>query len=50
MPVYLFIKGCGFLEKVYQEALEVMLIEIGIEFEREKQLPIVFHKRVLQCC
>ena len=42
--------GCGFLEKVYQEALEVMLIESGIEFEREKQLPIVFHKRVLQCC
>ena len=28
--------GCGFLEKVYQEALEVMLIESGIEFEREK--------------
>ena len=27
--------GCGFLEKVYQEALAIVLKEDGIEFERE---------------
>ena len=35
--------GCGFYEKVYQEALAIVLEEQGISFEREKHLPIVFH-------
>lgn len=41
--------GCGFLEKVYQEAVAVVLKEMGIPFEREKHLPVVFHGQVLQC-
>lgn len=41
--------GCGFLEKVYQEALEVQLSEMGIPFEREKHLPITYHGKVLEC-
>ena len=35
--------GCGFHEKVYQEALAIVLEESGIPFEREKHLPIEFH-------
>lgn len=41
--------GCGFLEKVYQEALEVQLSEMDIAFEREKRLPITYHGKVLKC-
>ena len=41
--------GCGFLEKVYQEALAIVLTEQGIMFEREKHLPINFHGTTLQC-
>ena len=41
--------GCGFLEKVYQEALSIVLHEQGIPFEREKHLPISFHGQILQC-
>ena len=41
--------GCGFLEKVYQEALEVQLSEMDIPFEREKHLPITYHDKVLKC-
>ena len=41
--------GCGFLEKVYQEALEVQLSEMGIPFEREKHLPVTYHGKVLKC-
>ena len=41
--------GCGFLEKVYQEALEVQLSEMDIAFEREKHLPITYHGKVLKC-
>ena len=41
--------GCGFLEKVYQEALEVQLSEMDIPFEREKHLPITYHGKVLKC-
>ena len=41
--------GCGFLERVYQEALDVQLTEMGIPFEREKHLPITYHGKVLKC-
>ena len=41
--------GCGFFEKVYQEALEVQLSEMDIPFEREKHLPITYHGKVLKC-
>ena len=41
--------GCGFLEKVYQEALEVAFEENCIAFEREKLLPITFHGQFLNC-
>lgn len=41
--------GCGFFEKVYQEALAIVLAERGIPFEREKHLPIVYHGHELEC-
>ena len=41
--------GCGFLEKVYQEALAIQMTEMGIPFEREKQLPITYHGKMLNC-
>lgn len=41
--------GCGFLEKVYQEAVAVVLKEMGVPFEREKHLQVVFHGQILQC-
>ena len=41
--------GCGFFEKVYQEALSIVLTERGIPFEREKHLPIYYHGLQLQC-
>lgn len=41
--------GCGFLEKVYQEALSIALTEAGIPFEREKQLDICYHGKKLNC-
>ena len=41
--------GCGFYEKVYQEALAIVLEEQGISFEREKHLPIEFHGHILEC-
>ena len=41
--------GCGFFEKVYQEALAIELTEMGIPFDREKHLPILYHGKVLDC-
>ena len=35
--------GCGFFEKVYQEAFAIALAERGIKFQREKKIPIFFH-------
>ena len=34
--------GCGFLEKVYQEALEMELMEADIPFSKEKDLTIYY--------
>lgn len=41
--------GCGFFEKVYQEALAIELTEMGIPFEREKRLNVYYHGQCLQC-
>ena len=41
--------GCGFLEKVYQEALAIQMKEMGIPFEREKHLNVYYHGQCLQC-
>lgn len=35
--------GCGFKEKVYQDAFEVLLKENGIPYEREHHMNIVYH-------
>lgn len=35
--------GCGFKEKVYQDAFEVLLKENDIPYEREKHLTIFYH-------
>jgi len=35
--------GCGFREKVYQDAFEVLLKENKIPYEREKHIELVFH-------
>jgi len=34
--------GCGFLEPVYQESLELMFKELSIPYEREKELNLYF--------
>ena len=40
--------GCGFKEKVYQDAFEVLLQENGIPYEREKHICLTFHGKQLQ--
>ena len=40
--------GCGFLEKVYQEALEREFIDEGIPFQREVNLKIYYRGVPLQ--
>ena len=35
--------GCGFREKVYQDAFEVLLKENNIPYEKEKHISLVFH-------
>lgn len=40
--------GCGFLEAVYQEALELVFIENNIPYEREKVLSIKFRNSILR--
>ena len=39
--------GNGFLEAVYQEALEITFLENNIPYEREKELNIYFKGRLL---
>ena len=38
--------GCGFKEKVYQDAFEVLLKENKIPYEREKHINLVVSQRV----
>ena len=40
--------GCGFKEKVYQDAFEVLLIENKIPYEREKHIAMTYHGVVLE--
>lgn len=40
--------GPGFLEEVYQEALEIELAARGIPFEPQKQLPVFYKGRQLK--
>ncbi len=40
--------GAGFLEPVYQEALEIELKERGIPFEAQKELRISYKERQLE--
>ena len=40
--------GCGFLEAVYQEAMELEMIERNIPVESQVQLPIHYKGRLLQ--
>lgn len=35
--------GCGFKEKVYQDAFEVLLKEAEIPYEKEKHINLVYH-------
>jgi len=39
--------GCGFLEAVYQEALEIEFIDRGIPFLAQKELPVFYKGRKL---
>lgn len=40
--------GSGFLEAVYQEALEIELNRLGIPFEREKEVSVYYDGVMLQ--
>jgi GxxExxY protein len=42
--------GPGFLEGVYQEALELELTLRGVPFLREVELPVFYKNRRLACC
>ncbi len=40
--------GYGFLESVYEEALSVELKLKGIQFERQKELPVFYRNRIIK--
>ena len=40
--------GCGFLEAVYQEALEIEFQNQSIPYKREKALPVYYRGKELQ--
>ena len=40
--------GAGFLESVYQEALEIEFIKRGIPYEREKELKIYYEGKEMR--
>ena len=40
--------GAGFLESVYSEALELEFEKVGIPFEKEKKLPVLYDGKPLK--
>ena len=40
--------GCGFKEKIYQDAFEVLLKENKIPYEREKNIKLQYHGVTLE--
>ena len=40
--------GCGYLEAVYQEALQIELTDRGIPFDPQPEMPVRYKGRVLQ--
>ena len=40
--------GCGFREKVYKDAFEVLLKENNIPYEREKHISLTYHGVILE--
>ena len=40
--------GCGFREKIYQDAFEVLLKESNIPYEREKHITLTYHGVTLE--
>ncbi len=41
-------RGCGFLESVYQECLEIELLQMGIPFESQKRLGLEYKGKMLK--
>ena len=39
--------GFGFSEKVYETALEILLLELGLIVERQKDIFVYYHGRVI---
>jgi GxxExxY protein len=39
--------GCGFLEAVYQEALEIEFVDNGIPYEAQEKINITYKGRIL---
>jgi len=39
--------GFGFSEKVYESALEVLLIELGMVTERQKEICVYYHGKIV---
>ena len=40
--------GCGFLESVYAEALELEFKKVNVPYEREKKLPVFYDNQLLK--
>jgi GxxExxY protein len=40
--------GCGFLEGIYQEALEIEFENLGISYDREKELLVYYKDKKLK--
>ena len=39
--------GFGFSEKVYEAALEILLVELGLTVERQKDIYVYYHGKVI---
>jgi GxxExxY protein len=43
------ILGPGLLESVYEECLAFELMDVGLDFERQKPVPVIYKKITLNC-